>query len=972
MLHCSRWAGALAACCLLAAPAHALDPLRLLTQYEQNAWSSERGLPQDYVLGVAQTPDGYLWIGTEEGVARFDGVRFTVFSRRNTPAFTDHNVQAMSVGRDGSLWIGTRAGGAVRYRDGAFTRFGASNGLQSERILAFAAAPDGAMFIGTNGGGVSRVGADGAVTTFTKANGLSEDRVVSLAMAGDDVLWIGTVGGTLNRMAQGRIEQVTAPIAAGNGIVGLHAARDGSIWLGTGGGDLLQYRGGGFTRLGIPPSTRVFTMTEDRDGSIWVGTNGNGLFRIAGGQIDRITTAQGLANDVIVTIFEDREGSLWLGTGGAGLVRLRDPAFVPVGVREGLSHDIALALLEDSRGQLWAGTYGGGLNRVGTRGATPVPIPGLQDSVVYALAEGRDGALWIGTGDRGVARWLNGAVTRFDTGHGLAHNSVLALVVDGAGTVWAGTRGGISRFDGARWSTLTEPAAIKGAYVRAMIVARDGAILAGSNGAGLFKISGTAVQQFSAPDPLANFVRAIHEDNDGRIWLGTSGGGLNVLRNGKFAAITTREGLANDVAYSILDDGRGSFWMSCNRGVYFASRQELLAVADGTASTVRSQLLGRADGMRNAETNGGFSPAAARTRDGAMWFPTVQGVARLDAGALDRHAPISVAIESSLLNRQPMSGAIAGPVGAGDLEFAYTALTFANAEQARFAYRLDGFDDDWLDVGTRRVAVYTNLPPGKYQFRVRAIGAAGETSTADAVVGVELHPRFTQTPYFMALAATAAVFAVAGLIRWRVSAGERRERELSELVRRRTEQLQDANRQLEQLSLIDPLTQIANRRAFDRELDAEWRRARRSGAPLSLVLCDIDRFKDFNDRYGHQAGDVCLRQVAQVIDRADVRGSDHASRYGGEEFALILPDTDAEGATRVGERVRQAVAAHAFSLRPGLVANLMISVGVATASADTVGSVEELISRSDHALYRAKGLGGNRVIAAAGHARPAS
>jgi len=316
-----------------------------------------------------------------------------------------------------------------------------------------------------------------------------------------------------------------------------------------------------------------------------------------------------------------------------------------------------------------------------------------------------------------------------------------------------------------------------------------------------------------------------------------------------------------------------------------------------------------------------------------------------------------------LVDRRPLptsENAVLEP-GRGDFEFHYAGLSFVDPDRVSFRYVLEGFDRDWIDAGSRRVAYYTNIPPGRYVFRVRAANNDGVWSERDAVVRLTLKPHFRQTPWFLGVCAAGLVLAGFGGARMRAARARARERDLERTVAERTLQLEEANSKLQQLSQVDALTGIANRRRFEETLAREWRRAMRDGMPLSLVMIDIDHFKDFNDNLGHQVGDQCLRRVAGEIREALTRPGDVVARYGGEEFGAVLPSTPSRGAFAVAEMLRARVEALGIAHPTAATRIVTISAGVATAASGGDSSPEALVAAADEALYRAKRAGRNRV-----------
>lgn len=665
-----------ALCLLTFTTAFALDPSKALSQYQLRAWTSESDLPANDINAIGHARDGCLWLGTEEGLARFDGFTFTIVDRRNTPALADHNVQALHEDSRGALWIGTRGAGVVTLRDGEFSTLSAADGLPSERILAFASAADGTVWIATNGGGIARV-RDDRIDTVTTAQGLADNRVVSLAVDRGGVLWAGTESGTLSQVTADRVQNFSRP--GMDAIVALSAARDGTVWI---------------------------------------GRRPTGLFRVNRAQIEPVPAGQGLATRV-------------------------------------------LSLQEDTDGNIWVGTYGGGLNRIVNGRSEPAGPAIFRTASICSLLEDSRGSMWVGTAELGLAQLSGSRVVMHGAGTGLGATVVYAMAEDATGTIWAGARSGAWRYDGTRWSVIGERDGLDNAFVRALLPRRDRSM-----------------------------------------WIGTSGGGLDLLRDGRFVALTTRAGLPDDVVFAIVDDGRGNFWMSSNRGIFRAPRMELLAAAAEPGRRVAATQFGAGDGMRSVEANGGFQPAAARTSSGQTWFSTVRGLVKVDpARATARAMAPVVAIEAAVINRVSagMRQTADVPVGAGDLDFRYTGVSLADPSRVRFQYRLENFDAGWVDAGARREAFYTNIAPGRYTFRVRAT-TGDEVWSEPAELALALQPRFYQTGLFVTTMVLAGVLVLMGAYRWRLRVLRDVQAELMRLVRERTDELEDANRKLAQMS----------------------------------------------------------------------------------------------------------------------------------------------------------------------------
>ena len=764
---------ALALLVLATAPIFALDPNRSLSQFGLDLWQRRQGLPQSSVNAIAQTADGYLWIGTEEGLARFDGVRFTVFDRKNTPEMERHNVTALLADREGSLWIGTLGNGLIRYAGGKFRRYGPKDGLTDDVVSAIAQDRGGTVWVGTFHSGVARLAGDRFEPLTTK-QGLSNDEVRAVFEDSKGAVWIGTRGGGLDRWADGRFTRWTSREGLSNDqVTAICGDGSGGIWVGT--RDGLNHINGGkvvrFLKKDGLPGDAVISVTRDREGSLYIGTVDGGLARLRDGTLSTLSTKNGLASDTVLSLREDAEGSLWVGT-SSGLHRLRQGAFVTWGVPEGLSSDDVRPVFEDKDGDIWIGTLGGGLNRLHQATFTAFTTrDGLLSNRIWAIHQDGKGALWVGSRE-GLNRFDHGRWTGWTVKDGLPNNLVLSLAGDAQDDVWIGTAGGLARYHDGGFTRYGIAQGLTNERICAIVPAPDKSLWLGTMGGGVDRvIDGKIVA--GPPGPLDRaFVYDILPDGDGAVWVATGGQGLLRWKAGRWSAITMHSGLFDEVIYRILDDGHGNFWMSSNRGVFRSSKSELNRFADGKLTAVSSRAFDESDGMRESECNGVFQPAGWKARDGRLWFPTVRGAVVVDpAKALETPAAPQAAIEEVTADGETVSGGAAAkfPPGKSRFEFRYTALHLSAPEKARFRFRLEGFDRDWIDAGSRRAASYTNIAPGSYRFRVQASSVGGPWSEKDGAFAFSLAPHFYQTGWFAGLIAAGLAATAAAIHRARLA-----------------------------------------------------------------------------------------------------------------------------------------------------------------------------------------------------------
>lgn len=808
----------MAACVLLLVwhTAYALDPTKAITQFSHDIWQDE--LPQNTVHAIIQTRDGYLWLGTYEGLVRFDGIRFTVFDASTTHDLKGTSVFALYEDRTGALWIATN-GGLTVLQHGEFTTYSTQEGLPSNLVLAACEAPDGTMWVGTDRGPVTI--SSGTVGRPSFTHKLPGESIRAMRFDRGGTLWIGTERG-LARYGGGQLTVLGPAQGLPTTLVrSLYQDSRGRIWVGTNAG-LARWEDGRFvvmtTRDGLS-NDYVPALFEDRDGSMWIGTEDGGLNRLSAGVFSSYQTRDGLSHNFVRSIFEDREGSLWVGTNG-GLNRFQDGKFRTYTTQEGLSHDFVRTILEDRDGILWIGTDGGGLNRFHEgRFTVLTTADGLANNSVRAIHQSRDGSLWLGTRG-GVSRYTNGSFTTFDTSKGLSQNLVRAIWEDHEGSVWIGTEGGgLNRLRDGTFSVLTTRDGLGSNDIRAVFEDSRGVLWIGTYG-GLSKLEKGVLSTYTTRDGLSNdIVFAFHEDAEGTLWIATDSG-LNRLQRGKLSSFTTSDGLYDNKVFQILEDQTGHLWMSSNKGIFRASRADLSRRAAGLAGTIESVGFGKADGMKANQCNGSSQPAGCRAADGRLFFPTVRGLVVVDPVRLKTNALAPpVTIERLLVDGSEVE--ISKPVtiapGAERFEFDYTALSFLAPGKVRFRYMLEGLDRAWVDAGPRRTAYYTNLPPGRYRLRVIACNNDGVWNQTGASLDLRLLTPWWKTWWAYLLYVTALAAIVTTAVFLRVRSLQRINQTLELMVSERTGEL---DRKSQELAEKVHQLELSERRAIESEARA--------------------------------------------------------------------------------------------------------------------------------------------------------
>lgn len=967
------------------------------------------GLPNSSVSAIVQDAKGFLWLGTQGGLVRYDGYSFKLYEsepfERNS---LSHN-QVQTLFLDGDvLWIGTYGGlNRLDLVKGRFSHFRHDpkklDSLSNDVVIAIERDGAGALWVGT-ARGLNRLDeASGAFTRYLHSHAdprsIGGDLIRDLHRDKSGELWVATGGGGLARYARdsdGFDRTISRPgdpsALPSDHVMSIDESPDGTLWFGCwyyGVSRLADRESMRFesTRLA---DDRVYFVNARAGGKVLAGTWGGGLFELdaKSGSVVRRRASDGpgaIAFDVVYSAFYDATGILWVGTNGGGLSRgerggrkyqalLHDPerpASLPAGK--------VTAILEDRKGRLWVGGYNGGLSRLDSSGAgfvhyrndpkRPRSLPNdivnylfesalgelwictnrglaryeeatddftvyvnnpsdprsLADSVVYVLKDAPGGDLWVGTYTQGLDRWIRASDsfihyppdTVGDTGP--SDGLVYALEYDAAGKLWIGLNSGLNRMEGNRF--------VRYRYVPDK---RDGL--------------------------SADTIRNLYRDTRGRLWLGSVGGGLmryDAARDA-FINFTKREGLPNNTVRSVLEADDGSIWVGTAIG---------LGVIDPSGEQFRGY------SVYNDLKDRDFHTGAWKSKSGALYFGGMNAVYCLkpsERAAVNR-VPRLLVSDLKLGGESPASDETAAyrevlrlPYNKNDISIAFSAVDYRDPSRNLYSYRLDGFDKDWSPVSHERIATYTNLPGGLYRFRVRAADSEGywNDDALSLPVRVASPPWLSPAAFFLYLSILIGLgYLIASL---------RGKKELSakivELSKVKTA-LEAANVKLADLSLIDGLTGIANRRRLDMALPRLFAEAVRDKQPLSILMMDLDFFKGYNDRYGHLKGDEALKAVAATVQGSVERATDLVARFGGEEFIVVLPHTDAAGARRVAERIRAGVEALGIANESSMVSDrITLSVGAA-AVVPEVGTVPaDLIDAADAALYRAKSEGRNRTV----------
>lgn len=849
-------------------PARAVVPGKPLDQYVLEQWNTDTGLPQNSVSCFKQTRDGYLWFGTQEGLVRFDGARFTVFDPANTPEMFSRNIACLHEDTDGTLWIGI-GGGVLRYRDGVFKFLTDKDSLSD--VQSILRARDGTLWVATfNGLTRIRPGKDVLETIPAKevkgrfARRFFEDR--------DGNVYAGMMSG-LSILKNGEFVPIGPPeIFEKNAVSCFAQTPDGTLWIGLTEGGLARFRNGVFDLVSEKEGLvgRFTTaLHADPSGTLWAGTE-KGLFRLNEGGFEKFSDSEKLGTSKVLAIETDREGCLWVGLDAVGLFRLRDGKFRTIGPNDGLGGEIAFSLIGTRSGDAWVATelglarrHDGKWMKVGSQ---------EQFQGVSALLEDKDGTVWI-SASSGLWRFSEEKLSRFEFPGRDKPVAIRRIFISQDGTFWVNLENGLYVLRNGELKHFTEIGIQRGigfnGFANGFHEEPDGTMLISSFN-GVLRIKGEKIEFLKPPEitPMRDFFK----DSKGVLWL-ASLNGLWRFDNGNFKKISTREGLFDSTAWTIQEDEAGFFWMSCNKGIFRVPRADLMAVADGRAKMVRCTSYGTADGMKNRECNGG-APGGWRFPNGEIWFSTVKGVAIINPAEIKTNpVPPPVVLERFTVDGKdvPCNGYSDIDPGTLKVAFDYAGLSLISADRVRYRYKLDGFDREWVEAGTRRMAYYTNLPPGNYTFKVMACNNDGVWNETGASVTFRLRPFFYQTWLFYGLCGIGLISLGGAGYGLRVRGLKARERRLVGLVNERTRALRE-----EKEKLTDAYTVIqADNERKTLELE-EARKIQLSLLPKNLPV-------------------VPNLEIAAYMKTATEVGGDYYDFHVGDDGTLTVAIGDATG-----------------------------------------------------------------------------
>jgi ligand-binding sensor domain-containing protein/anti-sigma regulatory factor (Ser/Thr protein kinase) len=743
------------------------------TDFNIRLWQAEDGLPNNIVQAIAQTPDGYLWVGTREGLALFDGEQFHLVDLSQDSS--QPSITCLFACADGSLWIGTEGAGIYCFSKSKFRRCDVPGGNNNFDVVEIQQSGEGAIWFGTSRGIFYWLN--------EKMQRLTGFRNQQARFCADNTGKIWACDSNLKRInLPPETNQATIAVKVPRLARSFYCDAEGTFWIGTDYGvdnSLIKVKDGVATNFPreAGPSGFVSSICKDSYGNLWVGSY-SGLSRFADGSFKMVSISKG-SPCRIYCFFEDREHDVWVGS-EEGLTRLTPNRFKTISKADGLSGNTVVSVSPSSQGGVWIGIWGGGVNHyLDGKISYLNKSNGLKTDFVMGITEARDGSLWVGSDyNSPLNHIINGSVIGYGHDEGFTFGyTTEVLCEDKQGLLWIGTRECLQSWDGSKFTKYVVKDGLSNNRIDAICRGSGNDMWIGTDN-GLTLCHEGKLENLGAKYPgLRVYILSLYQDAEGTLWIGTKRDGLLRWRDGDLKEFNRKSGLYNDTIYSILEDDHANFWLNSSRGIFRVSKQQLESVAQGKETSITSVTYGRADGiLASGQYRNITQPAACKDTRGRLWFRTTQGVVMVDPAWLSiNQQPPPVVIEQINANRMDVTARNLNvdvsqpfhiPPGQGSLEIHYTALSYPAPGKNMYRYKLDGADSSWVNAGNGRVAKYMNLRPGTYRFQVVACNNDGVWNEKGQAVVLDFEPHFWQTWWFIVLTGGTILGMVAGSVRY--------------------------------------------------------------------------------------------------------------------------------------------------------------------------------------------------------------
>ncbi len=730
-------------------PLHALDPNKRITQYDIQIYKSEHGLPMNSIKKVFQCSKGYIWIGTQEGLVRFDGVNFKIYDKSKFPGLKSNFIYDIDEDENGNLWLATWGGGISCFDGKSFTTFDKSDSLIHETVEHILVGRDGSIWIGTKTG-LSRY-INNHFYNYSIENGLLYNQITSIYEDQEGNLFIGSAGSGFNVFRNDTMYSFNYD----DSFMVFNGTQDGDIIAGTFLGELFKFQNFSIENFNINSISSVINLqqsykdiTMDSNGNYWICTDGGGIYRYYKGKLNNLNAdnSQIIDNNFFLTVMEDREHNIWIGSED-GLIQIKDNKFISIGRSEGLETSFSHTICEDNNENICIGFRKKGLSII-KKDYTNIETYNIP--MITTLTPSTNGVLWIGTEINGLFlfnyRIHPYSLRKIESGQ----SWIYSLLMDNKNNLWIGGRGSITKFTSTTKKIYPFEILYNKYDVITLLQSMNDDIWFGTRGGGLYRIKNNQVIRKKNPvELLSGGVNALYEDKDGILWIGTDNLGLYQFKNNTYLNYSSWDGLYTDRIFSILEDDSLNLWFSTNKGIFSANKQNLKAFSEGKINKITCNVYNHLDGMRESECNGRRQPSAWKSSDGKLWFTSIAGVVSIDPNNIPVNKVIPPVYIESITTGDTIyyyqNSKVLLNEKERDVEFKYTALSYAVPERVKFKYWLKGFDHDWVEAGANRVARYTNLDKGNYTFHVIACNNDGIWNQDGASIKFAIAPFWHET-----------------------------------------------------------------------------------------------------------------------------------------------------------------------------------------------------------------------------------
>ena len=856
--------------CFLARPTIGQDAELYQGQFNVSHWQEDDGIPGT-IQTMVQSPDGYLWMGCDYGIIRFDGSTSTLFDRHSVAALTEDDCQALFVSGESILYCGLYNGLLVSYNNGLFEQIGDVGTFHGKSITGICEDGSGNLWIGTDGAGVFKYSKE-SFKSFSTEDGLSGNGIQAICQGVGDEIWVGTEDG-LCQIQDGDINWLTMKDGLSfNDIGTLFLDRSGMLWIGGFEGGFMSYRDGKFTSIPgslFPQKSAFSVIREGPENLLWIGTATDGLimYNLNDNSTSKITTANGLSSNMIKCIVADQEGDILVGTEQGGLNRVRKNILTTYTTKDGLTSNYIMGLYTSSDGKIWISCADGSINcyRNGHFRNMSNQFR-IDDMPVFSIYGSPGNKIWAATYEELVS--FNGKQREvFHARQGLQNTLFHTIYTSRDGTIWAGTDAGVYIIRHGDIKTLSGSDGLTDGKIFCFLEAQDGSMWIGTQDGGINIYKDGKIKSITRNDGLSdNLILCLYQDPEGSMWVGTGHDGLNRIdiESGEISQVGSFAKLPRTITY-IHEDQGGKLWMGSNEGIISVSRKGLEGLIEGTSQKIEIHHFSQAEGMIGGSCTAGTFPGGCMTPDNKIWFATPEGIAEIDPATVEMPSFFThLFIQDVLVNgNSEMSlDSYNLPPGVVQLEIQYTAPSFISPDRLQFRYQLEGYDNGWIDASTNRSAFYTKVPPGNYTFRVQVRNDHGQWDEQGASTLIHINSYFYQTNWFLILCIVAGLFILYAVVKYRIR--QIREKELEVLVEARTKELRDLNRELDQ-RVLDRTAALA---VANEELEAfSYSVSHDLRAPVRRIEGLIEALvEDYTDKFDAVGKDIMTKIAASSAE----------------------------------------------------------------------------------------------------------